>query len=373
MSAVLILALTAVALAAVLLLLTKLDRGGPKGLVARVRYFVQASRLSRRHGFHIVGLEPELGALTLAEAAKLSENDLQRGVIETFVLESSVLDRLPLLDINGNAYAYNEEATLPGVEFRAVNSAYTESTGTVNPRTETLVILGGDADVDTFIVQTRGNLNDQRAVQTGLKVKASVIKYQDAFINGDTAVDANSFDGLKKRLTGAQVIDAATNGIGPVAGGHDFFDALDSLVAAVPGGAEALYMNASVRSRVMSSGRRLGGTDFMERAFFGERPQRIPTYNGIPMLDIGTKADGTQIIPQTETQGTSTVASSIYAVKFTEDESEAGVAGLSNGGVQVKDLGEIDAKPVFRTRIEFFTGLAVFGRGAARLRGVLAA
>lgn len=306
-------------------------------------------------------------ALTLAESAKLSENDLQRGVVETFVLESSVLDRAPLVPVNGNAYAYNEEGTLPGVEFRAVNAAYAESTGVVNPRTESLVILGGDADVDTFIVQTRGNLNDQRAIQTRMKVKAAVIKYQDAFVNGDTAVDANSFDGLKKRLTGNQVVAAGTNGVGPVAGGHGFFDSLDDLISRVVGGADALYMNSSIRAKIQSSARRLGGFD-MSRDDFG-RP--VMTYNGIPMLDIGNKADGTPILPLTETQGTATNATSIYAVSWSQGEDEAGVAGLTNGGVQVKDLGEIDAKPVFRTRIEFFTGLAVFGKGAARLTGVL--
>ena len=59
-------------------------------------------------------------ALTLVEAAKLSQDALQRGVIETFVQESVILDRIPMLSIEGNAYAYNEEGTLPGVEFRAV-------------------------------------------------------------------------------------------------------------------------------------------------------------------------------------------------------------------------------------------------------------
>src|SRR5829696_7159258 len=127
-------------------------------------------------------------AQTLAQSALLSENDLQRSVVETFVQESTILDRLPPLGIEGNAYAYNSESTLPGVEFRAVNSAYTESTGTVAQSTIGLVILGGDADVDRFIVQTRGNLNDQRQIQTGLKVKAATYKFQDAFINGDVAV-----------------------------------------------------------------------------------------------------------------------------------------------------------------------------------------
>lgn len=308
-------------------------------------------------------------ALTLAESAKLSENDLQRGVIETFVLESAVLDRVPLVEVNGNAYAYNEEATLPGVEFRAVNAAYAESTGTINPRTENLVILGGDADVDTFIVRTRGNLNDQRAIQTRMKVKAAITKYQDAFVNGDTAVDANSFDGLKKRVTGTQLVSGPVAGTGPVSGGHAFFDLLDDLISRVPGGADALYMNSAIRAKIQSSARRIGGFD-MTRDDFG---RTVQTYNGIPLLDIGKKADGTDIIPLTEPSGDATPTndtSSIYAVSFSQGEDEAGVAGLSNGGVQVKDLGEIDAKPVFRTRIEFFTGLAVFGRGAARLRYV---
>jgi hypothetical protein len=311
-------------------------------------------------------------ALTLAEAAKLSQDDLQRGVVETFVQESSVLDRIPLMPIEGNAYAYNEEATLPGVEFRAVNSAYAESTGTVNPKSERLVILGGDADVDTFIVKTRGNLNDQRAIQTRAKVKAASYKFQDAFINGDTAVDANSFDGLKKRLTGAQVLTTGTNGIPVVGNGgtdtHAFFDWLDQLMAAVQGEVDALYANKAIIAKIMSGARRLGGADFMNEALTGKR---IPTYNGTPLLDIGTKADGTNIIPITETQGTSTDSSSIYAVRFGIGEADQAVSGLTNGGVQVKDLGEIDAKPVFRTRIEFFCGLGVFGgRAAARLQGV---
>ncbi|WP_328546794.1 major capsid protein [Streptomyces platensis] len=315
-------------------------------------------------------------SLTLAEAAKLSQDDLQRGVLETFVIESPVLDRIPFLTIQGNAYAYNEEATLPGVEFRAVNNGYSESTGTVNPKSEKLVILGGDADVDRFIVQTRGNLNDQRAIQTRMKVKSAAYKFQDHFINGDTAVDVNGFDGLKKRLTGAQVISAGTNGM-PIVGADDaarqaFFDKMDELVAAVPGlnGSNgALYTNRNVIAKVRSAARRIGGVDLVKEALTGKM---IVTWNGIALLDMGQTAAGTDIIPQTETQGSSSVATSIYAVKFGSAEGDRAVTGLTNGGVQVRDLGELDTKPVYRTRLEFYTGLAVFGgKGAARLTGVL--
>ncbi|MEU9047500.1 MULTISPECIES: major capsid protein [unclassified Kitasatospora] len=312
-------------------------------------------------------------ALSLAEAAKLSTTDLQRGVIETFVQESPILDRLPLMTIEGNAYAYNSEATLPGVEFRAVNAAYSESTGTVNTKTESLVILGGDADVDTFIAKTRGNLNDQRAIQEQLKVKASAYKFQDAFFNGDTATDPQGFDGLRKRLVGAQVLSAGTNGMGPIAGGHDFFDALDALIAQVPGlsaGNGALYANRKIIAKIASSARRLGGYEMVQEALTGKR---VATYQGIPLLDPGQTAAGVDILPTTETQGTATDASSIYAVKFGRSEGDKAVTGLTNGGVTVRDLGELDSKPAFRTRIEFFCGVALFGgQAAARLNGVQA-
>jgi hypothetical protein len=335
-------------------------------------------------------LPPMLGAVTLAQAAVLSQNELQRGVLETFVQESVVLDRIPFKDIEGNAYAYNEEGTLPGVEFRAVNAAYSESTGTVNQKTETLVILGGDADVDTFIQKTRGNVNDQRATQDRMKVKAISYAWQNALINGDVAVDANSFDGLKKRLTGGQILDHGVNGL-PILGNggtdaHTFFDFLENLIALVPGlngDNGALYMNTLVRGKILAAMRRLN----IAIEPIGRLPEpvrvsvtagtrvnqsQLPTYNGIPLIDIGTKADNTLIIPQTETQGASAVASSIYAVKFGEDEGDQAVTGLTNGGVDVRDLGELQAKPALRTRIEFFTSLGVFGgKAAARGRGVL--
>ena len=47
----------------------------------------------------------------------------------------------------------------------------------------------------------------------------------------------------------------------------------------------------------------------------------------------------------------------IIAVKF---GAEQYVSGLTNGGVQVMDLGQLETKPCYRTRIEFYCGMAVF-------------
>lgn len=315
-------------------------------------------------------------ALTLAESAKLFQDTLAKGVLETFVQTSPILDRIPFMEIAGNAYAYDEEATLPGVAFRSVNEAYTESTGTVNQKSEKLVILGGDADVDRFIQQTRSNVNDQRAEQTALKVKAISYKFQETFFTGDSSVDTKSFDGLRKRLTGKQVIDAAANGM-PILGSsnaeiHQFLDKLDELLAAVPGinsANGAIYASAAIIRKIGSAMRHISYDTTLQQDIAGKR---VMQWNGIPILEAGQTPAGKEILDTTETQGTATNTASIYAVKFGQGEGDQGVTGLTNGGVMVEDLGQLQEKPAYRTRIEFYCGLGVFsGKAAARLKGVL--
>ena len=62
--------------------------------------------------------------LTLAESAKLSQDMLQRGVIETIIEDSPMLRYLPWIQVEGNSFKYNQEATLGGAQFYAVNAAW---------------------------------------------------------------------------------------------------------------------------------------------------------------------------------------------------------------------------------------------------------
>jgi len=310
-------------------------------------------------------------ALTLAQAASQALDQIERGVMEVIATSTTILDRLPFEPIVGNSYKYWMEGALPTSEFRAVNAGYAESTGTLTSATESLVILGGDADVDRFLQLTRSNLLDQRATQTALKSKSVAANFCNTFINGSTGTDANSFNGLKTRLTGAQLLAATlgTNGLQINISNLErqtFCDALDDLIAAVPD-IQAMYCNSFVLAKYRSLARRLT----IANTTVDSLGRTIDYYNGIPLLDVGNKADGTPIIPQTETQGTSSDCSSIYAVNFAGDLGEPGVIGLTNGGVQIMDLGQLETKPVYRTRIEWFTGLGLFGpRPAARLTGV---
>ena len=110
-------------------------------------------------------------AMTLLEASKLEGGDVYRaGVIELYAGSSAILQELPFTAIRGNAYTYNREAKYPGVGFRGVNEAYTASNGVLNPITESLVIAGGDLDVDKFIVTTQGV--ESRTTHEAMKIRA---------------------------------------------------------------------------------------------------------------------------------------------------------------------------------------------------------
>ena len=90
-------------------------------------------------------------ALTLAEGAKLSNDVLLEGVIETVINDSPVLQRLPFVEIVGNGLTYNRENAAATAAFYAVGDAWAESTPTFTQITAALKILGGDADVDNYL------------------------------------------------------------------------------------------------------------------------------------------------------------------------------------------------------------------------------
>ncbi len=145
-------------------------------------------------------------ALTLAEAAKLSNDVVLQGVVETVIKESRVLEVTPFIDMAGNALTYNRENALPTAAFFDVGDTWTESTPTCTQVQTSLKILGGDADVDQYVATTRSNVQDIEAAVLELKAKAVAHEFEDEFLYGDTAVDAKGFDGLHSLCIAGQQI-----------------------------------------------------------------------------------------------------------------------------------------------------------------------
>jgi HK97 family phage major capsid protein len=292
-------------------------------------------------------------ALTLAESAKLSQDMLKRGVIETIIEESPILERLPFIQVEGNSFKYNQESTLPTAAFYAVNATWTEGTATFAQQMANLTILGGDADVDNFIQRTRGSLQDQRVIQTQLRAKSVARKFEQTFIYGDDSVDTNSFDGLGILTPAGQEITADANG-GPLT-----LALLDQLIDLVKGGKpDILLMSKRTRRKLKSL---LAASAHYVESGADQFGRQVMLYDGIPVLVSDFQLD-------TEVEGGESAASSIYAIQFSEAD---GLVGLQNGEIEVVDVGQLESKDASRVRIRWYVGLALLRDSAmARLRGI---
>lgn len=306
-------------------------------------------------------------ALNLIESAKLAaqNGEVKRaGVIATFARTSQWLAAMPTVNIAGSAYAYNQEAALPGTAFRGIGEAYTGSEGIVNPFTEALKIAGGDLDVDTALVRMHGP--QVRATHEQLKAKSLAATLSTALIKGDATANPRSFDGFQRRinLTGSQLINAgSTNGGDPLS-----LVKLDELIDTVAGPNKVLMMNKQMARRLSAAARSasVGGYVTFEPNQFG---QRVMFYNGVPIVVEYPDNDGTECLAFDEVGagGATATATSIYCAALAP-----GYVWLAqNGEMQVRDLGELDDSPVLRTRVEWLvTPVVEHPRAIARLRGI---
>ena len=293
-------------------------------------------------------------ALTLAEAAKLSNDVLLTGVIETIIQESPVLQTLPFIEVVGNGLTYNQENTAPTAAFFDVGDTWTESTPTFTQVTATLKILGGDADIDNFLKATRSNLQDLEAAVVQLKAKALQDKFEDTFINGDIATDAKSFDGVDKLATSGQTVSMGTNGA------TLNLDKLDELIDKVKAGKpHMLLMSRRSRRKLTSLSQATGsGLIVSDRNEFG---QMAEFYDGTPLGVNDHIADN-------KTVGTSTDCSTIHALQL----GEGATSGLTApGGLTVERVGSLKSKDATRIRVKWYVALAVFNSlKLAKLTGV---
>ncbi len=298
--------------------------------------------------------------LTLVEAAKLETGDvIRQAVIELYAGSSDILMNLPFDNIEGNALKYNREGSLPGIGFRGVNEAYTASTGILNPITEALVIAGGDLDVDKFIVDTMGM--GQRSTHEAMKIRALSLAWTKAFIKGDSVSDPRSFDGLQVRVTGDQKIPAGTTDGGDALSLALLDAAIDQTLDPTH-----LIMSKAMRRLLTVAARTytIGGFITYEQDAFG---RQITLYNGLPILIVDLDETQTAVLGFTEVSNNASATAtgtSIYVVSM----GSGSLVGLQNGSLDVRDLGELQTSPLYRTRVEWYNGLACFnGRAATRL------
>ncbi|MDC3552155.1 major capsid protein [Escherichia coli] len=282
------------------------------------------------------------------EAEKLSNNELEQGVIETIIDRDDLFAVLPFMKINSKAYLYNREDSLSEASFIDVNDVVPEGAATFTEHVAKLRILAGDVDVDKFLATTMADTNSQLAIQVRSKVKGLARAFRRNLIQGDSTKDAKSFDGIAKLMSADQ---------GIIANASMTFSMLDELVDAVKDlGADCLM----VRSEHMRAYRALlrtvnvGPSEVMIENF--GRP--MLTHNGIPFIvnDFIPVVDG---------------AADIYGLHLSEENGLTGLYGGDNAGIVVESIGTVQNKDALRTRVKWYCSLAnKHDKAIAALKGV---
>lgn len=295
--------------------------------------------------------------LLKVEAEKLSENMPERGVIEEIIDVDEMYAMLPFMQVNGKAYVYDRENTLPTADWLDPNDTINEDAATFTEVTARLRILIGDVDVDKFLAQTMSNINDQVAIQVAQKGKAVARTFQQALAYGDNSTNAKQFDGLPKLVSAGQTITAGANGAAVS------LSMLDELKDAVTLGADAFVMRRGTWRAIRSLLRAAGGNtaEMIQLQNFG-RP--TPAFDGIPvLLNDFLKAD--------ETQGSSSASCSIYAIRMNEADGLHGLYGGPSAGMVVENIGTVQNRDANRIRVKWYCGLALKStKSIARIKGI---
>ena len=286
-------------------------------------------------------------AMTLAEMKVGMSDKVAQQVVDEFIRESEVLEMLPFdncVSPQGGStltYGYVQKKLPSTTAFRAINSEYTKSVATVEKKTAELAILGGAFEIDRVIKQAEGMYNNM-AFQVKEKVLSAIGTFHNGMINGDTAQDENSFDGLDKFLLGQSTefgadayIDLSTM-TNLQTNANAFYEQLLTLINRTK--ADALLVNEGMKTKIQTVARVLGYRTESEEAFgrvittIGENKVRlIDLGNVVTVSGSGSSAVAVEspiIGTKTRTISSTSVTglTDIYAVKFDVNDGFHGIA-----------------------------------------------
>lgn len=235
-------------------------------------------------------------AITLAEAKNFTQDKLTQLIIDEFrkdpILAAMIFDNVVTPQGSSLAYVYNRVTTLPTAGFRAINSEYTAQEAKTTQYTTNLKVFGGKFQVDRVIQNHVKGITDQITFQLQQKINATKAVFADTFVNGDSAVDENAFDGIEKAVTGSSTevnptaaIDLS-NSANITSNGAAFMDQLDNMLALLDGTPTLLLVNRKLKAIINGIARRSGYFSTSDVDAFGKP---VTKYAGIPIAEVGDK------------------------------------------------------------------------------------
>lgn len=254
-------------------------------------------------------------AILLEDAKGRTQDALQQGVIDEFRKSSWIMDHIMFDDsVNPTGggttltYSYTRLKTQPKAEFRAVNKEYEPQEVTTERHNVDLKIFGGSFEIDR-VIANMGGVVDNVQLQMQQKIKAANALFNDTFINGDSGTEEKAFDGLDKAITGSdtefvldKVLDMSS--AAKIKENYvEFMFYLDKFLKKLDGTPSFIGGNTDFIS-VIQLCAKLAGKYQETKDDFG-RP--IESYNGIPLIDFGTKPGTNEDVIATDATGISSL------------------------------------------------------------------
>jgi hypothetical protein len=209
---------------------------------------------------------------------------------------------------------------------RAVGSAFGTQDLVPGYGTFALKIIGKTVRLDVAYEERGGDVPSEFQVKLRNWAMNGGRNLLSRLVN-DSSATSNQFNGLRRIIAdlvaagdSSRVLSPWTNGLQVVLGNDNasriaqqkFVEAIDLLVESVDGGADCILMDAQLLTRLSSVAR-----DHCSISL-NEWGAKVGEYNGIPIVPTSRNFDGSRIIPFTETVGSSTDCTSVFAFKSSE-------------------------------------------------------
>lgn len=250
-------------------------------------------------------MQPQLDTLLDMAANAIGRDQVKRGAVTELLAWSNFLRVLPFVTASGGQYNYPEQ------EGR---------------HAELLKIAGGDLDVDKADIRRESS---ERSKQEAAQIRKISRYLNRVLIEGDSRKDPRDPDGLRRRVRPSHTVEGPVN---------------------------AATLTAALKLVPRATHLLIAGTTLQEYRFpvvwdkddFGNRCASFGWADDenahlTPIILAGLDENERPVLPH-----------GAFVLRLNAD----GVHGVQNNPPEVDDLGEIQSKPVLRTRVEWLVNLA---------------
>lgn len=308
-----------------------------------------------------------MASQTLAEAGKLSNDEIVRGVVADIIDVNPMYASLPFLPFTGQAILVNRENALGDAGVFAVDATITaKAAATFTQATFTSTKLIGDVEMDGMVAAMNASAGvDQLAIEVSSKAKSIGRLFQTGMATG-TGVSPQ-MNSLHSMVDSGQFTTTSAG----QALSFALMDEMLDLVLSKDGDVDWIMMPGRTMRSYKVLLRALGGTP-------GDWVITLPDgrttigYEGIPVFK-------NSFLSVTETQDgallTTGALTSVWAGNWDDSSQKVGVAGIYPaavpGGIVVESIGKQEAKDNEILRVKQYANFANFNRkGIARLTSI---